>query len=238
MYLKIIERIYMKLNYDIYYGNFLKRPNRFIAHIDLAGNEIISHVPNTGRLRELLYPGAEVMLSYHPSKTRKTQYELRMVKKGSSWISIDSQLPNALAHEAIANDIIEELKGYSQIKREVTYGNSRFDLQLLGEEICFVEVKGVTLEEDGWTYFPDAPTQRGTKHIEELIKATKDGYKCALLFVVQINDAKGFSPNSKMDPEFATAVKKAALAGVDVLAYRCEITPEEAVISQRIPVVI
>jgi sugar fermentation stimulation protein A len=199
----------LKFNYDTYYGTFLRRPNRFIAYVDLDGEEVICHVPNTGRLGELLLPGAQVMLSYHPSSTRKTQYELRMVMKNFSWISIDSQLPNALAQEAIATDVIEELQGYSEIRREVTYQNSRFDLQLLGEDTCFVEVKGVTLERDGWCYFPDAPTERGRKHIDELIKAAKDGYRSALLFIIQIEDIRGFSPNKLTDPAFADKVIQA-----------------------------
>lgn len=228
----------MKLNYDVRYGTFLQRPNRFIASIDLSGEEVICHVPNTGRLRELLFPGAEVMLSFHPSPTRKTQYELRMVKKGQDWISIDSQLPNALAHEAIATEVILELKDYMQIRREVPYQNSRFDLQLLGEDTCFVEVKGVTLERDGWSYFPDAPTERGRKHIDELIHAAHNGYHSVLLFVVQVEHAKGFTPNEEMDPSFAQKVKEAYDQRVEILAYRCHIDPQEVIITERIPVVL
>lgn len=226
----------MKLNYDLRYGYFLRRPNRFIAYVEIDGEEVICHVPNTGRLRELLIPGVKVMLSYHPSSTRKTSYELRMVKKDDNWISIDSQLPNLLAHEAIATDVIVELKDYSEIKREVTYQNSRFDLQLLGDNICFVEVKGVTLERDGWTYFPDAPTERGRKHIDELIHAVQNGYRSVLLFVVQIEHAKGFSPYAVTDPSFAEKVSTAKANGVEILAYRCCITPEEVKIIEQIPV--
>lgn len=253
----------MLLNYDIHIGHFKSRTNRFIALIDLDGKEVISHVPNTGRLKELLIPGATVMLSYHPSPSRKTHYELRMVKKDDRWVSIDSQLPNALAHEAIASGLIIELAGYSHIKREVTYQNSRFDLQLsksitnpdnkslandktdLGslvdttprDHICYVEVKGVTLERDGWTYFPDAPTERGRKHIDELIQATKEGYRAVLLFVVQLEYAAGFSPNRSTDPKFANKVEEAMKAGVEVLAYRSIITPNEIRITEKIPVV-
>jgi sugar fermentation stimulation protein A len=228
----------MKFNYDQRYGVFLRRPNRFIAYISLDGEEIICHVPNTGRLKELLVPGVEVMISYHPSSTRKTQYDLRMVKKGDNWISTDSQLPNLLAYEAIATGVIEELQGYSEIRREVTYQNSRFDLQLLGEDICFVEVKGVTLEREGWTYFPDAPTDRGRKHIDELIHAAQNGYRSVLLFVVQIEYARGFTPNAVTDPAFAQKVKAAKEQGVEVLAYRCHVSTEEVFITQRIPVIL
>ena len=178
------------------------------------------------------------MLSYHPSPNRKTQYELRMVMKNSSWISIDSQLPNALAQEAIESDLIEELMGYTEIKREVTFQNSRFDLQLLGEDICYVEVKGVTLERDGWCYFPDAPTERGRKHIDELINAKKEGYRSVLLFVVQIEDARGFSPNKLTDPSFAEKVKTAYESGVEVLAYHCHISPQEIYIVGKLPILL
>ncbi len=240
----------MKLQYETAYGTFLRRPNRFIAYIDVSGNEVICHVPNTGRLRELLTPGAAVLLSFHPSVLRKTQYELRMVMKEGRWVSIDSQLPNLLAHEAIANDRLEELAGYSTIKREVTYQNSRFDIQLLHHQkddrtdtfeaapACFVEVKGVTLEKNGWGYFPDAPTERGRKHIDELIHAARHGYRAVLLFVVQTEKADGFSPNAETDPAFAGKVKEAYMAGVEVLAYRCIVSPEEVTITVKLPVIL
>ncbi|WP_069998047.1 DNA/RNA nuclease SfsA [Cellulosilyticum sp. I15G10I2] len=226
----------MKLNYDIYYGTFIHRPNRFIAVIKRKDEELIAHVPNTGRLKELLLPGAEVMLSYHPNPLRKTKYELRMIKKGMHWISIDSQLPNALASEAISAGIIKELMDYPLLKREVVYGNSRFDIQLSGKDTCFVEVKGVTLEKEGWSYFPDAPTERGRKHIDEMIQAVQNGHRGVLLFVVQLNTAKGFSPNSLMDPAFAQKIVEASNAGVEILAYRCVISPEEVNIVEKIPV--
>lgn len=230
----------MILNYDIRYGTFLSRPNRFIAHINIDGEDAVSHVPNTGRLKELLIPGAPVIVSCHPEEGRKTKYELRMVKKGETWVSIDSQLPNALAYEAVKNGVIKELEEYASIKREVPYENSRFDLQLTSDDgqICFVEVKGVTLEKDGWSYFPDAPTERGKKHIDELIRASKCGYKVALLFVVQLDYAKGFSPNWVTDPDFAHKVKEAKNAGVQILAYRCTVSPNEVKITEKIPVVL
>ncbi|HBI72222.1 MAG TPA: DNA/RNA nuclease SfsA [Lachnospiraceae bacterium] len=232
------EGFIVKFNYDIYYGTFLRRPNRFIAYVDLDGEEVLCHIPNTGRLGELLVPGAQVILSHHPSPARKTEYELRMVMKNFCWISIDSQLPNALAEEAIASDVIEELQGYSEIRREVTYQNSRFDLQLLGNDTCFVEVKGVTLERDGWCYFPDAPTARGKKHIDELICAMKDGYRSVLLFVVQITDVRGFSPNKITDPDFSDKVKYASENGVEILAYNCLISPQEISITGKVPIIL
>ncbi len=244
----------MILNYVLRFGTFVSRPNRFIAHINVDGEIVVSHIPNTGRLKELLFPGAFVILSYHPSKSRKTQYELRMVKKNDCWVSIDSQLPNSLAYEAIHNGVIKELAGYTNIKREVTYKNSRFDLQLTKalpsdsngkhngctenagrrDNTCFVEVKGVTLEREGWSYFPDAPTERGRKHIDELIHAVKEGYRAALLFVVQMEQVTGFSPNTATDSDFAEKVKEAVAAGVDVLPYRCVVTPNEVKITDKL----
>ncbi len=238
----------MKLNYEVFYGTFLSRPNRFIAHIDLSGTEVVCHVPNTGRLKELLIPGVEVMLSHHPVESRKTCYELRMVKKEGHWVSIDSQLPNLLAQEAIVNAVVEELAGYSDIRREVVYQNSRFDLRLLNPEspvasgsessVCFVEVKGVTLEREGWSYFPDAPTERGRKHIDELIHAVQNGYRAALLFVVQTESVKGFSPNAATDPAFAEKVKTAYEAGVEILAYRCVVSPQEVTLLKKLPIIL
>ncbi len=238
----------MKLQYEIFYGTFIRRPNRFIAYIDVSGTEVICHVPNTGRLRELLVPGVKVMLSFHPTGQRKTQYELRMVMKEGFWVSIDSQLPNHLAHEAIMNEVVTELTGYSEVRREVTYQNSRFDLQLtnarssLGDSThnvpCFVEVKGVTLEREGWSYFPDAPTERGRKHIDELIHAVHNGYRAALLFVVQTERPEGFSPNEVTDPAFAEKVRAAHEAGVEVLAYRCVVSPLEVRIVQPLPIIL
>ncbi len=178
------------------------------------------------------------MVSYHPSPSRKTQYELRMVMKGDYWVSIDSQLPNSLAYEAIKMNVVKELSGYSEVKREVSYQNSRFDLQLLGEDICFVEVKGVTLERDGWSYFPDAPTLRGKKHIEELVHAVKNGYRGVLLFVIQFEAVNGFSPNSLTDPDFAKAIKYSSENGVELLAYRCLVSPEDVFIAEKVPIVL
>ena len=239
----------MIFNYDASFGRFIKRPNRFIAHMNLDGKEVICHVPNTGRLKELLLPGVRVMMSYHPSKHRKTKYELRMIMKDNMWFSIDSQLPNALAFEAITHGVIDELKGYSEIKREVRYENSRFDLQLIKKaehssnktsykDICFVEVKGVTLEKDGWSYFPDAPISRGRKHIDELIHAVENGYRGVLLFVIQFENAQGFSPNTEMDPAFSKALHDASLAGVEILAYGCKVSTKEVTIVNKVPILI
>ncbi len=218
----------MKIGYKVVKGRFIKRPNRFEAIVDIDGEVNLVHVPNTGRCKELLIEGAEVLLERREGKKRKTDYELIMVYKDGRLISIDSQLPNKLAEEAIRNNIITELTDYSYIKRETTFGNSRFDLYLENAyEKAFVEVKGVTLEQDGAAKFPDAPTERGTKHIYELIKAKQEGYRACLLFVIQLDFADYFTPNVIMDTAFAEALNKAKAEGVELLSYSCKVSPDE-----------
>lgn len=228
----------MKFTYVWKKGRFINRPNRFIAYVDVAGECVKCHVPNTGRLRELLPPDAEVLLSYHPGEERKTQYSLRMIKRNGVWVSMDSQIPNALVEEAIKLGTIEELRGYDTVRRESTYRNSRFDFRLEGIDTCFVEVKGVTLEKEGWGYFPDAPTERGTRHIEEMCEAVKEGYRGVLLFLIQHPHIKGFTPNTVMDPAFSEALRKAQDIGVEILAYGCDVNEEEIVVRRRLPVVL
>lgn len=218
----------MKIDHVIVKGRFVKRLNRFEALIDVEGVEHLVHVPNTGRCKELFIEGVEVLLEKRDGKHRKTAFELIMVYKGSRLISIDSQLPNKLAAEAVQQGIIVELRGYNNIRREVTYGDSRFDLCLEKEnQRTFVEVKGVTLEVEGIAKFPDAPTERGTKHINELIKAKQEGIGACILFVVQLDFASYFTPNSATDPKFAEALRAAQAAGVEILAYSCEVQEQE-----------
>lgn len=218
----------MKINNEIIRGSFIKRLNRFEALIAVQGEEVLVHVPNTGRCRELFVEGVTVLLEKREGKHRKTAFELIMVYKDNQLVSIDSQLPNKLAAEAIQNGTIKELQGYEHIKREVTFGDSRFDLCLHKDsQRAFVEVKGVTLEIEGVAKFPDAPTERGTKHIYELIKAKQEGIRACILFVIQLDFAAYFTPNFATDPKFAEALKAAQEAGVEILAYRCEVEEQE-----------
>jgi sugar fermentation stimulation protein A len=218
----------MKIDHVIVKGRFVKRLNRFEAQIEVEGVEQRVHVPNTGRCKELFIEGVEVLLEKRDGKHRKTAFELIMVYKGNRLVSIDSQLPNKLAAEALQKGVIAELQGYDDIRREVTYGDSRFDLCLAKEnQRTFVEVKGVTLESDGIVKFPDAPTERGTKHLYELIKAKQEGLGACILFVVQLDFASYFMPNSVTDPKFAEALKAAQAAGVQILAYSCEVQEQE-----------
>ena len=221
----------MKINNKVVKGKFIKRLNRFEAIVDIEGVESLVHVPNTGRCRELFIEGAVVLLEKRDGKHRKTAYELVMVYRGDKLVSIDSQLPNKLAEEAVRNNIISELMDYDYIKREVVFGDSRFDLYMeKSGEKTFVEVKGVTLEVDGVAMFPDAPTERGTKHIYELIKAKQQGFRACLLFVIQLDFASYFVPNSIMDPKFAEALIAARNAGVEILAYSCKVEENEVVL--------
>jgi sugar fermentation stimulation protein A len=230
----------MKFEYEILIGKFIKRPNRFIAHMLLNGEEVIAHVPNTGRMKELCIEGVEVGLSYHDTPTRKTKYEFRLIKKNGNWISIDSQLPNKLAIEAINNGFVKGTELYKNLKSEVKYNNSRFDIYLSNsdeEKGCFIEVKGVTLERDQWTYFPDAPTERGTKHINELIDAFEDGYKAMILFIVQLENSNGFTPNYETDPKFSKTLEEATKKGVEVQVLKCTVDTFGVEVFEEIPLV-
>ena len=205
-------------------GIFHARPNRFIAHVEVDGRMEVCHVKNTGRCRELLQPGATVYLEESDNPARKTRYDLVTVEKGERIINMDSQAPNKLFAEWAGGGKfrpdLEVLRG------ETTYGNSRFDFYWkAGGREGFVEVKGVTLEEDGVVRFPDAPTLRGVKHIEELIRARQEGYEATICFVIQMDRVKYLSPNDVTHLEFGHALRKAKQAGVEILALDCKVIP-------------
>lgn len=221
---------------------FIERPNRFIAYCIVKGKEEVVHVKNTGKCRELLIPGCKVYLQEHDSPKRKTKFSLISVIKGNRLINMDSQAPNKVAYEALINNQINlpGLKGdINYIKPEKTYGDSRFDIYIETDtEKAFLEVKGVTLEEDGIVLFPDAKTERGVKHINELIKATDDGYLSYILFVIQMDNVKYFTPNIKMHKEFGQALKNAYSKGVNILAYDCDVTLNSLDIKNKIDIVL
>ena len=200
-------------------AKFIDRPNRFIAHVDLNGNVETVHVKNTGRCKELLIPGVTVILEESDNVSRKTKYDLIGVyKKGFGLINIDSQAPNKVAKEWL------ESKDYTYIRPEYTYGNSRIDFYMEKDEKKYLmEVKGCTLERDGIGYFPDAPTERGVKHIYELIKAKKEGYEAALAFVIQMEGVNEVFPNIETHPEFGTAMSDAKAAGVNIIFIKCKV---------------
>ena len=217
-------------------GVFLRRPNRFIAHVELGGREEVCHVKNTGRCRELLVPGATVWCQTHDDPTRETKFSLISVQKGARCINMDSQIPNKLAGEWILSGGLGFVP--TVLKAEQFYGTSRFDfyLETPDGKKGFVEVKGVTLEREDAAYFPDAPTQRGTKHLRELAKAAEEGCFACVLFVVQMEKITFVSPNEETDPAFAGALRAAAAAGVHVRAVGCRVTPDTIEPVNEIPV--
>ena len=225
---------------NIVKAEFISRPNRFIANVNIDGVPATVHVKNTGRCRELLKPGATVYLEKSDNPTRKTLYDLVTVEKGSRLVNMDSQIPNAAAYEWIEAGKFK--KNVTLLKREVTFGNSRFDLYMeymdeAGEtRRAFVEVKGVTLEDNGVVRFPDAPTERGIKHIHELAQCLSEGYEAYILFVVQMKDVLYFEPDRVIHEDFADALKEAAERGVHVLAYDCEVTPDSMEIRDPVEV--
>ena len=217
-------------------GRFLSRPNRFIAKVELDGREETVHVKNTGRCRELLIPGAAVYVQdwgqEHPG--RKTRYDLVTVDKGGMLINMDAQAPNRLFREWAEGGHF--VPGLTLLRPEVTHGDSRFDFYWeAGQRRGFVEVKGVTLEEDGIVRFPDAPTLRGVKHLNGLIRAKEEGYEAAVCFVVQMERAEHLEPNDRTHPEFGQALRRAARAGVEVLAFSCRVTPERVIPAGPVP---
>ncbi len=204
-------------------GTFLDRPNRFIAHVELDGRRETVHVKNTGRCKELLLPGAEVWLTAPGTEGRKTKYDLVTVRKGSGMlVNIDSQAPNAVVREWL------ERQGYDVIIPEYTYGDSRIDFYLeRGMEKTLMEVKGCTLEIDGIGYFPDAPTDRGVKHLRELAKAVKNGYRTVIAFAIQMDGITEVRPNIQTHPEFGSAMQEAADAGVEILFLPCHVETDQ-----------
>ena len=209
-------------------ATFLKRPNRFIAHVAIQGEEAVCHVKNTGRCRELLVPGAKVYLEKTKNPKRKTQYDLIAVEKGGLLINMDSQAPNRVVKEWLASEnCIEALQNLTFIKPEYAYGSSRFDFYMeRSSQRILMEVKGVTLEEDGAVLFPDAPTERGVKHVYELCEARKANIEAWIFFVIQMKGVKFFAPNWKTHEAFGNALRYAQDKGVRIVAYDCQVTPD------------
>lgn len=216
-------------------GRFIARPNRFIAYVEIDGATEVCHVKNTGRCKELLIEGAEVILEVSDNPKRKTKYDIIAVYKGNVLINMDSQAPNRVAAEWLRGGGYFE--GPTLVKPECTYGGSRFDFYLeAGERRAFVEVKGVTLEENGVAMFPDAPTERGVKHLKELMAAKEEGYEACALFVIQMKGCSRFVPNRATHPEFAKALALVKNSGVDVLAVDCKVGEDSLIIDRAVPV--
>ena len=212
-------------------GVFLSRPNRFIAHVLLQGQEVVCHVKNTGRCRELLQPGVQVWLEKGTNPNRKTAWDLITVQKGDRLVNMDAQAPNRAFGEWAKN--LEP--GVVSVRPEVFFEDSRLETET-GRH--YVEVKGVTLESGGHVYFPDAPTERGVRHLHTLMQAVEQGHRATAFFVVQMENVLDFAPNDGTHPAFGQALRQAAEAGVQVLAYSCHVTPKEMEIDREIPVVL
>lgn len=217
-------------------ARFLARPNRFVARVELDGAVETVHVKNTGRCRELLTPGAQVFCQCSDNPARKTRYDLIAVRKGSRLINMDSQAPNLAAGEWLRGGGLGQLEN---LHAETVRGDSRFDFSFTKDgRPCFLEVKGCTLETDGICAFPDAPTERGTKHLRGLTRAAREGYGAYVLFVIQMADVQSIRPNDTTDPEFGRALREAALNGVQVLAMDCDVTENTMTIRRPVPVVL
>ena len=230
------KEIYKQMKYiNIQKARFIDRPNRFIAHVEIDGDMQVCHVKNTGRCKELLQNGCIVYLEKSNNPTRKTKYDLVAVEKDKLLVNMDSQAPNKVVKEWL------EAGGLYQkptlVYPEMKHGNSRVDFYIEDKNRkAFIEVKGVTLENDGVAAFPDAPTQRGIKHIYHLIDAVKEGYEAYLIFIIQFKPVKYIIPNDVTHPEFGKALREAFTAGVHVLAYDCIVTPDSMQINQMIEV--
>lgn len=224
----------------VHKARFISRPNRFISEVSLNGETVIAHVKNTGRCRELLIPGATVYLDEPIGRERKTKYDLIAVEKEPTLgdkilINMDSSAPNDAVDEFLHSGRL--FKNATSIRREVTRGSSRFDFCIDEDgKVTYLEVKGVTLENCGVASFPDAPTERGVKHIEELISLRKQGFGAAIFFVIQMKGVREFTPNDITHPAFGDALRRAYSAGVDIFAYGCTVTPDSVVIDEKIEV--
>ncbi|MBP1890317.1 sugar fermentation stimulation protein A [Clostridium moniliforme] len=228
----------MKYNKEILEAKFISRPNRFNAVVNLNGKEIVVHVPNTGRCKELLIEGVKVLLRKEDNPARKTAYDLVAVYKKDMLISIDSQIPNKVVFEALKNKKIKKLSKYNNILKEKTFGNSRFDFKLENDngEEYYLEVKGVTLEDSGHAQFPDAPTERGRKHLLELIDVKKSGIGAGILFLLQMDNMKDFSPNDERDEKFGMALREARDNGVDIFVYECIVLKDGITLNKEVEV--
>ena len=215
-------------------GIFLARPTRFVAHIEIGGEVQVCHVKNTGRCRELLPVGAEVWCQESSNPNRKTKYDLITVRKGQRLINMDSQAPNAAVKEWLLAGGLGQIEN---LKAEAKQGDSRFDFAFTKDGVpCFLEVKGVTLETDGVCAFPDAPTERGAKHLRGLTELAGEGYGAYVLFVIQMADVEYLHPNDATDPNFGKALREAAANGVQVLAVDCDVTPDSMMIRKAVEV--
>ena len=229
----------MRFGKKIVDGIFLERPNRYLARVEVAGEEVLAHVPDPGRLTGLMLAGRKVQLIHQPSPTRKTEYTLVLVRDGSIWVSTFPVFANALVKDALTERTLPFLKGYSDFSSEVKMGNSRFDFKLtFPSSPAYVEVKSVSLVEKGVGKFPDAPTERGVKHVKELIDLCKKGYRSAVVFVSQRSDTRSITCNDDIDPVFGEWLRKAHDKGVEIYGMNCKVTPTTISLNKAVKVVL
>ena len=229
----------LELSQNIVPARFLERVNRFVARVRVAGAEALAHVPSSGRMRELLAPGAVVYLQPAAGPGRRTEYKLLLVQYGPTLVSVDSLLPNRLLHMTFQRRALPGFEKYNEVRREVAYREGRIDFMLAGEAgRCLVEVKSVTLVQNGEARFPDAPSQRGARHLRELALAVGEGYRAMVLFVVQRNDGVYFTPNDDRDREFGAALREARRQGVEVLALASRVELQRVCLLGPLPVLL
>jgi sugar fermentation stimulation protein A len=231
----------MKLPQPLLPGTLIRRYKRFLADVQLeSGEQVTAHCPNSGSMMGCQDPGSPVLLSRSDNPRRKLPYTWELVRANGVWVGINTQYPNRLVREGIEQGIVSELSGYSLIRGEVNYGKrSRVDLLLQGESgLCYVEVKNVTLVEDGRALFPDAVTLRGQKHLRELMQMVEEGHRAVIFFVVQRADGHLVAPADRIDSEYGKLLREAVARGVEALAYQARVTPQEIVLSHRLPVVL
>ena len=229
---------HLELGNDLIEGRFVERVNRFLARVEIDGREIGVHVANSGRMKELFFPGVRVLVKPAPGEHRKTKFDLALVDLGSTLVSADARLPNPLVAEAVADGRLPQFAEYPKITREVTFGESRLDLMLEdGHGKCYVETKSVTLVVDGVGLFPDSPTIRGAKHLQSLASAVAAGHRAAAVFVVQRADTTGFATNDPADPLLAETFRWACSMGVEAYAYNCLVTESSVRLDRLLPIV-
>jgi sugar fermentation stimulation protein A len=227
----------MQFSTPLIHGKLIKRYKRFLADVLLDNGEtVVAHCTNSGTMLSCLETGADVYLTPVNDPKRKTRFTWEMIRINQNWVGVNTSWPNVLAYEAIKNQEIEKLKGYSQVKREVKFDDSRFDIYCENnQEKCFVEVKNVTLKDGNMALFPDAVTTRGQKHLKTLIEVKKQGYRAVMLYIIQRSDVVGFAPARNIDPDYALALEQAINNGVEVIAIQAKVTPESIVLKHELP---
>ena len=229
----------MKLGEQMVDGEFLERPNRYLAHVIIDGKKVSAHVPDPGRLPGLMIPGRKVRLIYQPGPKRKTDYSLVLVRHGAIWVSVYPVFANSLVKQALTKNALPMFAGFNSFSSEAKSGHSRFDFKLdYDSGQAFVEVKSVSFVEEGIGKFPDAPTERGSRHLMELTELKVKGTRAAVLFVSQRSDTRKIIPNDDLDPKFGDCLRKAHQAGVELVGYNCKVTPSAVSLQDQIEVVL